>query len=144
MRYFRAQTKSHIVERCMHTRLIQFVMAAIIQGFSSWLSKNRDENPRMRKIFNSKGRACADSRRDFWTTNWKTPVKLFFHPLPAPFSCTAYSSTASEPHHLSVIIWVGSKSRCNWNISWKLVRLFEHQGSLSEPGDHVAASWQAN
>ena len=51
---------------------------AILQGFSSWLSKNRDENPRMRKIFNAKfppkGCACADSRRDFWTTNWKIPV----------------------------------------------------------------------
>ena len=35
--------------------------------------QNRDENPRMRKIFNSKSppkvRACADSRRDFRTTD---------------------------------------------------------------------------
>ena len=49
-----------------------------VQQFSGWLSKNRDENPRMRKIFNSKSppkvRACADSRRNFWTTNLKTAV----------------------------------------------------------------------
>ena len=49
------------------------------QQFSGWLSKNRDENPRMRKIFNSKsppkGRTCADSRRDFWTTNLKTAAE---------------------------------------------------------------------
>ena len=31
---------------------------------TGWLSKNRDENPRMRKFFNSpKGHACADSRK---------------------------------------------------------------------------------
>ena len=57
------------------------ILKTAVQGFSSWLSKNRDENPRMRKFFNSKfppkGRACADSRRDFWTTNWKIPVQRF-------------------------------------------------------------------
>ena len=40
--------------------------------------QNRDENPRMRKIFNSKSppkvRACADSRRDFRTTDLKSTV----------------------------------------------------------------------
>ena len=42
--------------------------------------QNRDENPRMRKIFNSKSppkvRACADSRRDFRTTDLKFPVHM--------------------------------------------------------------------
>ena len=44
--------------------------------------KNCDENSRMRKISYSKSpanvRACADSRRDFWTTNWKS---IFFLPF---------------------------------------------------------------
>ena len=56
-----------------------------VQGFSSWLSKNRDENPRMRALLvgllNWKFCACADSRRDFWTTNWKIPVQGFSGPL---------------------------------------------------------------
>ena len=39
-----------------------------IPEISSPLSKNRDENLRMNKLFNSKSpRACADSRRDFRT-----------------------------------------------------------------------------
>ena len=49
-----------------------------LQQFSGLLSKNHDENPHMRKIFNSKsppkGHTCTDSRRDFWTTNLKTAV----------------------------------------------------------------------
>ena len=45
---------------------------------SGWLSKNCDENSRMRKISYSKlppkVRACVNSRRNFWTTNLKSSV----------------------------------------------------------------------
>ena len=55
-------------------------MQVRLQEFLGWFSKNCDENPRMCNIFNSKsppkGRACADSRRNFWKTNLKTPVDL--------------------------------------------------------------------
>ena len=44
-------------------------------GNSGPLSKNHDENPRLRKIFNSKSppkvRACAYSRHDLWTMDLK-------------------------------------------------------------------------
>ena len=59
---------------------LQFMLGSHVhvQEFLGWLSKNCDENPCMRNIFNSKsppkGRACADSRRNFWTTNLKAPV----------------------------------------------------------------------
>ena len=47
---------------------------------SGWLSKNCDENPRMRGIFNSKSppRACADSRRD----NQPENCYRLMYPLP--------------------------------------------------------------
>ena len=32
-------------------------------------------------ILNRKFRACANSRRDFWTTNWKSTVQGFSGPL---------------------------------------------------------------
>ena len=55
----------------------QFVTMIATGDFKS-IVQNRDENPRMRKIFNSKSppkvRACADSRRDFRTTDLKFPV----------------------------------------------------------------------
>ena len=61
-----------------HAQMQQLSAMVLLQEFLGWLSKNCDENPRMRNIFNSKsppkGRACADSRRNFWTTNLKTPV----------------------------------------------------------------------
>ena len=51
-----------------------------LQQFSGWLSKNCDENPCIRIVFNSKSpskvRACADSRRNFWTTNQKTTISF--------------------------------------------------------------------
>ena len=47
---------------------------------TGWLSKNHDENLRMRillvGILNWKFCTCADSRRYFWTTNMKTVVAL--------------------------------------------------------------------
>ena len=53
-------------------------LSQMLQRFSGWLSKNCDENLRMCIIVNSKSpskvRTCADSRRDFWTTNHKTAV----------------------------------------------------------------------
>ena len=47
-----------------------------VTGDFKSIVQNRDENPRMRKIFNSKSppkvRACADSRRDFRTTDFNS------------------------------------------------------------------------
>ena len=49
-----------------------------VHSISGWLSKNCDENSRMRKISYSKllpkVRACVNSRRNFWTTNLKSSV----------------------------------------------------------------------
>ena len=49
-----------------------------IHSISGWLSKNWDENPRMRAlragILNRKSCACVNSRRNFWTTNLKSSV----------------------------------------------------------------------
>ena len=56
-------------------------MQITVQRFSRWLSKNRDENPRMRTllmdILNWKLCACADSRRNFWTTVTRKPLYIF-------------------------------------------------------------------
>ena len=70
-----------LVVSALHATLHKTILCGPrVQQFSGWLSKNRDENPRMRKIFNSKSspkvRACADSHRNFWTTNLKTAVKV--------------------------------------------------------------------
>ena len=59
---------------------MQYGYAATCNGceISGPLSKIRNKNLRMRKIFNSnsqpKVHACEDSRRDFWTTDLKFPV----------------------------------------------------------------------
>ena len=49
-----------------------------VQPYTGPLSKIRDKNPRMRKIFISKSppkvHACADSGREFLTTDLKFPV----------------------------------------------------------------------
>ena len=51
-----------------------------IHSISGWLSENWDENPRMCNISYSKLPpkvcACVNSRRDFWTTNLKSSVKV--------------------------------------------------------------------
>ena len=54
----------------------------------------------MRKIFNSKsppkGRACADSRRDFWTKNLKTAVQAILLLLSIP-SKISHSTAHDKP-----------------------------------------------
>ena len=51
-----------------------------VHSISGWLSKNCDENSRMRKISYSKlppkVRACVNSCRNFWTINLKSSVSL--------------------------------------------------------------------
>ena len=75
-------------------------MMEVIQSISSWLSKNRDENSRMREISYSKSpanvRACADSRRDFWTTNWKSTVFVYFVALMSLMTQYTVSSTECD------------------------------------------------
>ena len=56
---------------------------------SGWLSKNRDENPRMHAllvgILNWKFCTCADSRHNFWTANLKTALQQHCERLYAQF-----------------------------------------------------------
>ena len=54
-----------------------------LQQFSGRLSKNRDENPRMHKIFNSKsppkGCACADNQPENCSIQHVTPPPASHH-----------------------------------------------------------------
>ena len=64
----------------MYMTLIGLSMIKSTEWFSGWLSKNCDENPctHAHNFHQSRRRACADSRRNFWTTNQKTTVLDFF------------------------------------------------------------------
>ena len=82
-----------------------------LQQFSGWLSVTRIH---VRKIFNSKSppkvRACADSRHNFWTTNVKTAVPLWYRLSPDLFSRTFWvrgrpRQTRVSSGHVNKIEW---------------------------------------
>ena len=77
-----------------------------VQPYTGPWSKIRDKNLRMRKIFNSKSppkvHACADSCRDFLTTDLKFPV----HDV-VQEQCNSYGCQQSLDWTTGLDYWTG-------------------------------------
>ena len=81
----------------------------LCQPYTGPWSKIRDKNLRMRKIFNSKSppkvHACADSCRDFLTTDLKFPV----HDVVQEQSPIVFHHNNMASVHPSICLWVHDK-----------------------------------
>ena len=71
-------TNNHLLELCIKDPAVRVFIKQQIQQVSGWLSKNRDENPRMRKIFNSKAHQKCAHVQILVATNLKTAVGIKF------------------------------------------------------------------